>query len=77
MALVKRCMDPVIRLIYYTPSALFPGMLQSLQQASSTFSGMVTAFTHKLGWLNMELLVGQFQDRLQFGVQRELVDLCR
>lgn len=53
------------------------GMLQSLQQASSTFAGMVTAFCHKLGWLNLELLLGQFQDRLQFGVHRELIDLCR
>lgn len=38
-----------------------PGMLQSLQQAASTFAGMVTAFCHKLGWLNLELLLGQFQ----------------
>ena len=53
------------------------GMLQSLQQAASTFAGMVTAFCHKMGWRNMELLIGQFQDRLQFGVQRELIDLCR
>ena len=53
------------------------GMLQSLQQAASTFAGMVTAFCHKLGWLNLELLLGQFQDRLQFGVHRELIDLCR
>ena len=53
------------------------GMLQSLQQASSTFAGMVTAFCHKLGWLNLELLIGQFQERLEFGVQRELIDLCR
>ena len=53
------------------------GMLQSLQQAASTYAGMVTAFCHKMGWRNMELLVGQFQDRLQFGVQRELIDLCR
>ena len=52
-------------------------MLQSLQQQASTYAGMVTAFCHKLGWLNLELLLGQFQDRLQFGVQRELIDLCR
>ena len=30
-----------------------------------------------LGWLNLELLIGQFQDRFQFGIQRELIDLCR
>ena len=52
------------------------GMLQSLQQAASTFSGMVTVFCDRLGWNNLELLVGQFQSRLEFGIQRELVDLC-
>ena len=38
---------------------------------------MVTAFCSRLGWSNLELLLSQFQDRLQFGVQRELVDLVR
>ena len=38
---------------------------------------MVTVFCHKLGWLNLELLLSQFQSRLTFGVQRELVDLVR
>jgi len=40
-------------------------------------SGMVTAFCNRLGWYNMELLLAQFQSRLSFGVQRELVDLVR
>ena len=53
------------------------GMLQGLQQAASTFAGMVTVFCQRLGWASLELLVGQFQDRLEFGVKRELVDLCR
>ena len=52
-------------------------MLQSLQQTASTFAGMVTSFCAKLGWRSLELLVGQFQDRLQFGIHRELIDLCR
>jgi hypothetical protein len=34
---------------------------QSLQQAASTFAGMVTVFCAKLGWHSLELLVGQFQ----------------
>lgn len=38
---------------------------------------MVTAFCRRLGWGSLELLVSQFQDRLQFGVQRELCDLMR
>ena len=38
---------------------------------------MVTAFCRRLGWSSLELLVSQFQDRLQFGVQRELCDLMK
>nr|CAD7409223.1 unnamed protein product [Timema poppensis] len=53
------------------------GMLQSLQQSAATFAGMVTAFCRRLGWSSFELMVSQFQDRLQFGVHRELCDLMR
>ncbi|KAF7378835.1 hypothetical protein HZH66_015069 [Vespula vulgaris] len=53
------------------------GVLQSLQQSASTFAGMVTQFCKQLGWDCMELLVGQFKARLQFGVCRELLDLLR
>ncbi|XP_075216814.1 DNA polymerase theta [Lycorma delicatula] len=53
------------------------GMLQSLQQSASTFAGMVTQFCRRLGWSSLELLVSQFAERLQFGVQRELLDLLR
>lgn len=53
------------------------GMLQGLQQAAATFAGMVTSFCGRLGWHSLELLLGQFGDRLQFGIQRELIDLCR
>lgn len=44
---------------------------------SSIPSGMVTVFCKRLGWHNMELLLSQYQTRLSFGVQRELVDLVR
>ncbi|XP_008558499.1 DNA polymerase theta isoform X1 [Microplitis demolitor] len=53
------------------------GVIQSLQQTASTFAGMVTQFCKKLGWNCIELLVSQFQARLQFGVCRELLDLLR
>jgi len=73
------------------------GLLQSLQQSSSTFAGMlnnlhylihhifkwysilgmVTQFCKRLGWSSLELLISQFSERLQFGVQRQLVDLLR
>ncbi|XP_054607523.2 DNA polymerase theta isoform X2 [Nothobranchius furzeri] len=53
------------------------GQLQSLQQSASTYAGMVTVFCKHLGWHNMELLLSQYQTRLSFGVQKELVDLVR
>ncbi|CAK1545914.1 unnamed protein product [Leptosia nina] len=53
------------------------GFLQGLQQAAATFAGMVTAFCRQLGWKNMELLISQFQDRLHFGVQSELLELMK
>ncbi|XP_006825052.1 uncharacterized protein LOC100373645 [Saccoglossus kowalevskii] len=53
------------------------GQLQSLQQSAATFSGMVTVFCSRLGWINLEILLEQFQNRLNFGVQRELCDLVR
>ncbi|XP_045766049.1 DNA polymerase theta isoform X2 [Maniola jurtina] len=53
------------------------GFLQGLQQSSATFAGMVTAFCHQLGWKNMETLVSQFQDRLQFGIHSELLELMK
>nr|XP_033330017.1 DNA polymerase theta isoform X2 [Megalopta genalis] len=53
------------------------GVLQSLQQSAATFAGMVTQFCKQLSWDCMELLVSQFQARLQFGVCRELLDLLR
>lgn len=53
------------------------GVLQSLQQSASTFAGMVTSFSRQLGWSSVEILLAQFQDRLQFGVSRDLLDLMR
>lgn len=40
-------------------------------------TGMVTVFCARLGWSNLELILSQFQNRLTFGVQRELCDLVR
>ena len=53
------------------------GFLQSLQSAAGTFAGMVTVFCNRLGWRNMETLLGQFQSRLVFGVEKELCDLVK
>ncbi|XP_052845480.1 DNA polymerase theta [Drosophila gunungcola] len=53
------------------------GMLQSLQQMSSTFAGIVTAFCNSLQWSTLALIVSQFKDRLFFGIHRDLIDLMR
>ncbi|KAK9506409.1 hypothetical protein O3M35_008360 [Rhynocoris fuscipes] len=53
------------------------GMLQSLQQSASTFSGMVTSFCRKLGWNALEVVLAELGARIQFGVQRDLLDLMR
>ncbi|KAG8177561.1 hypothetical protein JTE90_026190 [Oedothorax gibbosus] len=53
------------------------GVLQSLQQSTSTFAGMLTTFCNRLGWHNLELLFSSFQKRVHFGVQQELCDLVR
>jgi len=39
--------------------------------------GMVTTFCQKLGWWSLEVLLKEFQERLTFGVQRDLLDLTR
>ncbi len=38
---------------------------------------MIHVFCNRLGWYNLEILVEQFQSRLMFGVQRQLLDLIR
>ncbi|XP_017770850.1 PREDICTED: DNA polymerase theta [Nicrophorus vespilloides] len=53
------------------------GMLQSLQQSAASFAGMVTSFSKQLGWSSVEILIEQFQDRLQFGISRDLLDLMK
>ncbi len=53
------------------------GLLQTLQGAAGTFAGMVTMFCNRLGWSNLEILLSQFQNRLTFGVQKELCELVR
>ncbi|XP_063702529.1 DNA polymerase theta [Culicoides brevitarsis] len=53
------------------------GMLQTLQQMASTFAGIVTSFCTALNWDLLALIVGQFKDRLFFGIHRDLVDLMQ
>lgn len=38
---------------------------------------MVTSFCRKLGWGGLEVLLSELAARIQFGVQKELLDLLR
>lgn len=53
------------------------GTLQSLQQTTSTFAGIVKSFCKALNWDLLALIVSQFQDRIFFGVHQDLVDLMK
>ncbi|XP_055376820.1 DNA polymerase theta isoform X2 [Condylostylus longicornis] len=53
------------------------GLLQSLQQMSSTFASIVTSFCNALNWKILGLIVSQFKERLYFGVHRDLIDLMK
>ncbi len=53
------------------------GSLQSLQTLSCSFAGMISVFCSKLGWHDMELLVLQFMDRLNFAVQMDILPLVQ
>lgn len=53
------------------------GMLQSLQQSAATFAGIVTSFCTALNWNVLAGIVKQFQERLYFGIQPDLLDLLR
>lgn len=54
---------------------IYRGELQSMQIRSSSYCGMLAVFTKKLGWQNLSLLIKNFQDRLCFGVNQNLIDL--
>ncbi|KAH7644189.1 dna polymerase theta-like protein [Dermatophagoides farinae] len=53
------------------------GILQSLQQQASTFAGMLSTFCQRLEWKTLAKLFEEFQPRLSFGVQLDLIDLVR
>lgn len=53
------------------------GTLQSLQQTTSTFAGIVKSFCKALNWDLLALIVSQFQDRIFFGVHQDLIDLMK
>lgn len=53
------------------------GTLQSLQQTTSTFAGIVKSFCRALNWDMLALIVSQFQDRIFFGVHQDLVEIMK
>eukprot|EP01012_Entosiphon_sulcatum_P052582 TRINITY_DN7226_c0_g1_i3.p1 TRINITY_DN7226_c0_g1~~TRINITY_DN7226_c0_g1_i3.p1 ORF type:complete len:1840 (+),score=235.77 TRINITY_DN7226_c0_g1_i3:85-5604(+) len=53
------------------------GDLQKLQEMSGTFAGMVGVFCDKLCWWGFESLIQKLQDRLNHGVEQDLIELVR
>ncbi|CAG5099051.1 Oidioi.mRNA.OKI2018_I69.XSR.g16204.t3.cds [Oikopleura dioica] len=53
------------------------GTLQSLQISASQYAGMITIFCEKLGWHHLRNLLATFQNQIEAGVHRELLDLVR
>lgn len=53
------------------------GTLQSLQQTSSTFAGIVKSFCIALNWEMLALIVSQMKDRIFFGVHQDLVEIMK
>nr|CAB3461938.1 unnamed protein product [Digitaria exilis] len=51
------------------------GMIQALQENAGRFASMVSAFCQRLGWSDLEGLVGKFQNRVSFGVRAEIAEL--
>ncbi|XP_047970916.1 helicase and polymerase-containing protein TEBICHI [Salvia hispanica] len=51
------------------------GMVQALQENAGRFASMVSVFCERLGWHDLESLVGKFQHRVSFGVRAEIVEL--
>ncbi|KAF8666497.1 hypothetical protein HU200_053610 [Digitaria exilis] len=51
------------------------GMIQALQENAGRFASMVSAFCQRLGWNDLEGLVGKFQNRVSFGVRAEIAEL--
>ena len=51
------------------------GVLQRLQGDASTFCGMISAICYHLKWDYLHSLVSNYEDRLNFGVQPELVSV--
>ncbi|KAK4757829.1 hypothetical protein SAY87_019130 [Trapa incisa] len=51
------------------------GTVQALQENAGRFASMVSVFCERLGWHDLEGLVGKFQNRVSFGVRAEIVEL--
>ncbi|XP_039143908.1 LOW QUALITY PROTEIN: helicase and polymerase-containing protein TEBICHI-like [Dioscorea cayenensis subsp. rotundata] len=51
------------------------GTIQGLQENAGRFASMVSLFSGRLGWHDLEGLVAKFQNRVSFGVRAEIVEL--
>jgi replicative superfamily II helicase len=53
------------------------GFLQNLCSTATGFASMVQTFCQRLGWGNLALLLGNFKERLLFGVRADLLELVK
>lgn len=51
------------------------GFVQGLQDRSSRYAGMLSAFCERMGWYDVEALISKFQARVLHGVRQEIVAL--
>ena len=51
------------------------GTIQGLQENAGRFASMVAVFCERMGWHDMEALLGKLQSRVAFGVKSEVVEL--
>lgn len=53
------------------------GAVQALQASAARYAGMCTVFCEKLKWRSLALVLALFTERLNYGVQRELLPLVQ
>jgi len=51
------------------------GSLQNCMNTASTFCGMMKTFCNRMDWWELEMIMGGFMRRLEFGVKSEIIPL--
>ena len=54
---------------------MFAGMMSMFADVAPTFAGMVLMYAERLNWTSLSLIMAHFAERVNFGVQSELLQL--